>query len=113
MKSRPQIKKFSQIKHSVSALIGLAAVGFAAGAAASSVKVDPALHDQALGILQKSIRFRTVDGAGQVPAYAEYLKSVLVDAGFSPGDITIEPVADTATWWRTILARTARRSRCW
>ena len=97
MKSRPQIKSISQIKYSVSALIGLAAVGFVAGAAASAVKVDPALHDQALGILQKSISFRTVEGAGQVPAYAEYLKSVLVDAGFAPGDITIEPVANTAT----------------
>lgn len=81
----------------MSALIGLAAVGFATGAAASAAKVDPALHNQALGILQKSIGFRTVDGAGQVPAYAEYLKSVLVDAGFAPGDINIAPVANTAT----------------
>lgn len=97
MKSRLQIKSLSQIKHSVSVLIGLAAVGFAAGAAASGVKVDPALHDQALGILQKSISFRTVEGAGRVPAYAEYLKSVLVEAGFAPSDITIEPVANTAT----------------
>jgi acetylornithine deacetylase/succinyl-diaminopimelate desuccinylase-like protein len=66
-------------------------------AGASPPKVDPALHDQALGILQKSISFRTVDGAGQMPAYAEYLKSVLVEAGFAPADIAIEPIENTAT----------------
>lgn len=88
----------SQLKHYVTALVALAAVGLTTAAAvASPPKVDAALHDQALGILQKSISFRTVEGAGQVPAYAEYLKSVLVDAGFAPGDITIEPVANTAT----------------
>jgi carboxypeptidase PM20D1 len=75
-------------------------LGFASGCAvaAAQPKVDPALHDQALGILQKSISFRTVAGSGQVPAYAEYLKGVLVQAGFSPSDITIEPIGDTATF---------------
>jgi carboxypeptidase PM20D1 len=92
------VQSRSRIKHHVAVLIGLAALGPANGAvAAGASKVDAALHDQALTILQKSISFRTVDGAGQVPAYAEYLKSVLVEAGFAPGDITIEPVANTAT----------------
>ncbi len=92
------MKSRSQIKNYVSALIGLAATGFVAvSAAAGAPKIEPALHDQALGILQKSISFRTVEGAGQVPPYAEYLKSVLVEAGFAAGDITIEPVANTAT----------------
>lgn len=92
------MKSRSQIKNHVSVLIGFAAAGFVAtSVAASSPAIDPALHDQALGILQKSIGFRTVEGAGQVPAYAEYLKGVLVDAGFAPGDITVEPVANTAT----------------
>jgi carboxypeptidase PM20D1 len=84
------------IRSWVAALIGVVALSGAAGAA-SPTKNEQALHDQALGILQKSISFRTVEGAGQVPAYAEYLKSVLVAAGYAPGDITIEPVADTAT----------------
>ncbi|HEY0682445.1 MAG TPA: M20/M25/M40 family metallo-hydrolase [Steroidobacter sp.] len=93
------MKSRSQIKHYVSVLVGCAAVGMAAGpVAASSTAVKPELHDQALGILQKSISFRTVDGAGQVPAYAEYLKGVLVEAGFPASDITIEPVANTATF---------------
>jgi carboxypeptidase PM20D1 len=78
------------------AFAGASVVGCAV--AAGQPKVDPALHDQALGILQKSIGFRTVAGAGQVPAYAEYLKGVLVEAGFSPNDITIEPVGETATF---------------
>jgi carboxypeptidase PM20D1 len=90
----------SPSKRFLSALLGLAGASLigCAVAAASPPKVDPALHDQALGILQKSISFRTVAGAGQVPAYAEYLKGVLVNAGFSPNDITIEPVGETATF---------------
>ncbi len=63
---------------------------------AAPAKVDPALHDQALDILRKSIGFRTVIGGEQMVPYAEYLKGVLVEAGFSPDDIRIEPVADTA-----------------
>lgn len=93
------MKSSSLVKHYVSAVIGSAALSFVVGAAASTKPtVDQALHDQALEILQKSISFRTVEGAGQVPAYAEYLKSVLVEAGYAPGDISIEPVANTATF---------------
>lgn len=73
------------------------ALGLASSAsAAPSTKVDPALHDQALQILTKGISFRTVQGTGQTVAYAEYLKSVLVQAGWNPTDITIEPMAGTA-----------------
>jgi acetylornithine deacetylase/succinyl-diaminopimelate desuccinylase-like protein len=95
---RVPVKSSLQIKNYISAFIGLTAAGFVmVSAAAGAPKVEPALHDQALGILQKSISFRTVEGAGQVPAYAEYLKGVLVDAGFAAGDITIEQMANTAT----------------
>jgi carboxypeptidase PM20D1 len=72
------------------------AAGFAASAAAAPPKVDPALHDQALQILTKGVSFRTVRGAGQTVAYAEYLKGVLVQAGYSPADITVEPLDGTA-----------------
>jgi carboxypeptidase PM20D1 len=65
-------------------------------AVAAAPKVDAARHDQALEILQRSIAFRTVLGGGQVPAYAEYLKGVLVAAGFAPEDVTIEPFKETA-----------------
>jgi acetylornithine deacetylase/succinyl-diaminopimelate desuccinylase-like protein len=77
-----------------SLLLGTAAV--LPNPAVAAPKVDTALHDQALEILSKSIGFRTVAGGGQVNAYAEYLKGVLVAAGFSPEDISIEPVDTTA-----------------
>ena len=93
------MNSLSSVKRIVAAVLGLAGASVLSCAVASSSlpKVDPTLHDQALGILQKSISFRTVAGAGQVPVYAEYLKGVLVQAGFSPNDITIEPIEDTAT----------------
>ena len=77
-----------------SSLVALLVVPCMVGAAAPP---DAAERAQALEILQKSIAFRTVQGAGHMPAYAEYLKGVLVAAGYSPDDIQIEPVADTVT----------------
>jgi carboxypeptidase PM20D1 len=98
LKVRSPIELGSKRFSKASVLVGWMALGFfTASAVVASPKVDPALHDQALDILKKSISFRTVDGAGQMPAYAEYLKSVLVEAGFAPDDVVIEPVADTAT----------------
>ena len=52
---------------------------------------------QARDILGKGVAFATVKGRGVVPAYADYLKSVLVAGGFAPGDVTIEKVGETAT----------------
>jgi acetylornithine deacetylase/succinyl-diaminopimelate desuccinylase-like protein len=76
---------------------GLAAALFATSAFAAPPKVDPALHERALEILTKGISFRTVAGPGnQTPAYAEYLKGVLVAAGYKPEEITVEPLKDTA-----------------
>jgi acetylornithine deacetylase/succinyl-diaminopimelate desuccinylase-like protein len=54
---------------------------------------DPAT---AKALLMKSVGFATVKGRGQVPAYADYLKSVLVEGGFAPGDIIIDKVGETA-----------------
>jgi acetylornithine deacetylase/succinyl-diaminopimelate desuccinylase-like protein len=76
-------------------LAGLAALAIAMPAAAAP-RPDPALHDQALEILKMGVAFRTVQGAGQTVAYAEYLKGVLVKAGYAASDITIEPMAGTA-----------------
>ena len=53
--------------------------------------------DAALDILARSIGFKTEKGAGQVPAYAAYLKDLLVGAGFADSDIVIEPMGETAT----------------
>jgi acetylornithine deacetylase/succinyl-diaminopimelate desuccinylase-like protein len=90
MKSRA----FGSVRRAL--IAGLCAATLAPSAFAAGAKVDSALHDQALDILRKSIGYHTVAGAGQVPAYAEYLKGVLVSAGFAQDDIRIEPVANTA-----------------
>jgi acetylornithine deacetylase/succinyl-diaminopimelate desuccinylase-like protein len=52
---------------------------------------------QALEILKRSIAFKTVEGAGQVPAYAEYLAGVLKAGGIAAEDIRIERHGETAT----------------
>jgi acetylornithine deacetylase/succinyl-diaminopimelate desuccinylase-like protein len=78
-------------------------------ATAAAAKPDPALHDEALGILTKGVSFRTVQGAGQTPAYAEYLKSVLVKAGYAPADIRVEPVAGSAILVARYPGRDARK----
>jgi carboxypeptidase PM20D1 len=64
---------------------------------------DAALKARAIDILGRAVAFKTVEGAGQVPAYAAYLKSILLDAGFAETDISITPFKETATFvarWR-------------
>lgn len=70
--------------------------GLIAAPALSAPKVDPALHDQALEILKRGIAFRTVAGGGQTPAYAAYLKGVLLAAGYRDSEVVIEPMNGTA-----------------
>lgn len=53
--------------------------------------------EAALDILARSIAFRTELGAGQVPAYAAYLKDLLTGAGFADSDIVIDPLGETAS----------------
>ncbi|WP_281061195.1 M20/M25/M40 family metallo-hydrolase [Sphingobium sp. Sx8-8] len=60
---------------------------------------DPAL---AKTVLMKSIAFRTVEGAGQVPGLAAYYASLLRQAGFAAADIEIVPMGETATLAATI-----------
>lgn len=73
----------------------------AGGTAALAMLLAPACvaaqtADPALTILTRSIGFRTVEGAGQVPAYAAWLKSLLVDGGYAETDIQIHPIGETA-----------------
>ena len=81
------------IKRIASAGLALALLSSAAFAAP---KGDAASHDQALEVLKRGIAFRTVAGAGQTVAYADYLKSVLVAGGFKDAEVSIEPLGDTA-----------------
>lgn len=76
--------------------LALTAALAATSAFAAPPKVDPALHDQALEILKRSVAFPTVAGRGQTVAYAQYLKGVLTAAGYKDDEITIEPMGDSA-----------------
>ena len=75
----------------------LACVTALAGALLSTpVLAAPGDAAAAKAILMKGVAFDTVLGRGKVPAYADYLKSQLVAGGFAPGDVSIEPVGETA-----------------
>jgi carboxypeptidase PM20D1 len=68
-----------------------------------ALSADAASQARAIDILGRSVAFKTVEGQGQVPAYAAYLKSILTDAGFNADDISITPFKETATFvarWR-------------
>ena len=84
-----------QVSKSVTLVAALASAALASSALAAP-KPGPALHDQALEILTKGVAFRTVKGAGNTPAYAAYLKSVLVAAGYKPDDVRVEETDGTA-----------------
>lgn len=76
--------------------IALCLVPFAA-AAAKEPAIPPDLSAKALEMLKRSVAFKTVEGEGQVPAYAEYLAGELKAHGFAAEDITITPRGETAT----------------
>jgi carboxypeptidase PM20D1 len=76
--------------------IALCLVPFAA-AAAREPAIPPELSAKALEMLKRSVAFKTAEGEGQVPAYAEYLAGELKAHGFAAEDITITPRGETAT----------------
>lgn len=78
-----------------SACCFLALAALAAAPALAQERADPV--GQAKDILKRSVAFRTVEGQGQVPAYAAYLASVLKQAGYADSDIEIVPMGETAT----------------
>ena len=59
--------------------------------------VPPDVSAKALEMLKRSVGFKTVEGEGQVPAYAEYLAGELQAHGFAAEDIKITPLGETAT----------------
>ncbi|MFO1187915.1 MAG: M20/M25/M40 family metallo-hydrolase [Alphaproteobacteria bacterium] len=66
------------------------------GTAEGAVSVPKAVTRQAVEILSRSVAFKTVEGEGQVPAYAAYLADVLKAGGYAAGDIEIVPSGETA-----------------
>jgi acetylornithine deacetylase/succinyl-diaminopimelate desuccinylase-like protein len=79
------------------AVLALASVAATSASWAAPAKSDPTLHDQALETLKKGISFRTVIPGDQVKPYAEYLKGVLVQAGFKPEDVEVRAVPEAGT----------------
>ncbi|MBG6117080.1 MULTISPECIES: M20/M25/M40 family metallo-hydrolase [unclassified Sphingobium] len=84
-------------------------LGLLAGAAAMLPQGAMAAADPAAAkdILMRSVAFRTVEGAGQVPKLAAYYASVLKSAGFADADVVITPMGETATLAATIKGRDA------
>ncbi|MFM8820914.1 MAG: M20/M25/M40 family metallo-hydrolase, partial [Phenylobacterium sp.] len=80
------------------ALTAALAAALAAAAPAAAGPPGPAQRDRALEILKTSISYRTTASAGQAPilAYANWIKGVLVEAGYRDQDVVVEPIAGTA-----------------
>jgi acetylornithine deacetylase/succinyl-diaminopimelate desuccinylase-like protein len=75
--------------------------GIILGAAVRSARATEPTYTQAqaqaLDLAKKAIAFRSVQGPGnQTPQVAELYRNALVAGGFSPGDVTITPMDDTA-----------------
>jgi acetylornithine deacetylase/succinyl-diaminopimelate desuccinylase-like protein len=70
---------------------------FAALAAGKDAAVPADISANALEMLKRSVAFKTVQGEGQVPAYAAYLAEELKAHGFAAEDIKITPMGETAT----------------
>jgi acetylornithine deacetylase/succinyl-diaminopimelate desuccinylase-like protein len=68
-----------------------------AAAPADAPAVPADMSAKALEMLKRSIGFRTVEGEGQMTAYAEYLAGELKAHGFAEEDIAITPRGETAT----------------
>ncbi|MEC3910899.1 M20/M25/M40 family metallo-hydrolase [Sphingobium sp. CR2-8] len=53
-------------------------------------------------ILMRSVAFRTVEGAGQVPGLAAYYAGVLKAAGFADADVVVTSIGETAMLTATL-----------
>ncbi len=75
-----------------------------AGLAGSAIAAEPPVP-AALDILKTSVSYRSLPGSGQVPAYAGYLRGLLLAAGYDAGDIRIERVGSGEQETATLTAR--------
>ena len=76
------------------ATIGATTLFCAGGAQAQDGATTPSGRE-ALTLLVDGVKFQTVAGRGQVPAYAAYLKGKLLSAGFDAADIRFVPMGET------------------
>jgi acetylornithine deacetylase/succinyl-diaminopimelate desuccinylase-like protein len=86
-----------QRKITALAIVGTVSAALIGSAQAAAAPTYSQAQAQALDLAEKAIALRSVAGPGnQTPAVAELYKAALVQGGFSPADITITPVGDTA-----------------
>ena len=80
-------------------LIFCCAVVATAAAHSASAENDAIAHysNRAVELLRDAISRETAYGQGLVPAYAESLRQVFLDAGFPPEALTIVPYGETAS----------------
>lgn len=71
-----------------------AAALFSSAAAAQDAPATPA-GKEALELLTRGVAFQTVEGKGQVPAYAKFLTDALIRYGFRAEDVEFTAMADT------------------
>ncbi|MEL0334097.1 MAG: hypothetical protein VW984_09610, partial [Halieaceae bacterium] len=64
---------------------------------ASEKDVVAFYSERAVELLRDAISRETVKGQGLVPAYAESLEQVFLEAGFPPEALTIVPYGETAS----------------
>lgn len=76
------------------ATIGATTLLSAVPASAQDMPTTPS-GKEALTLLVDGVKFQTVAGRGQVPAYADYLKQRLLSAGFDAADVTFVPMGET------------------
>ncbi|MGN5375313.1 MAG: hypothetical protein DI632_11050 [Sphingomonas hengshuiensis] len=76
------------------ATIGATTMLCAGAAQAQDMAATPS-GKEALALLVDGVKFQTVAGRGQVPAYAGYLKAKLVSAGFDAADVTFVAMGET------------------
>lgn len=89
-------------------VLGLA-LAAGAGQPAHAKPASAVQATEAKDMLKKGVGFRTVEGQGQVPAYAAYLASVLKAAGYADSDIEITPMGETATLVATLKGATREK----
>ena len=87
------------MKNLCRALIFSYAIVTAATAHSTSNESDAIAHysDRAVELLRDAISRETAFGQGLVPAYAESLRQVFLDAGFSSEALTVVPYGETAS----------------
>ena len=80
-------------------LIFCCAVVATAAAHSGSAENDAIAHysNRAVELLRDAISRETAYGQGLVPAYAESLRQVFLDAGFSSEALTVVPYGETAS----------------